>query len=108
MSEITDELWKRARHLVEVSGQTYTTKGGTTRHYYRDSVIRIHWSYSDLGGDRPLPSLQVSCAATSTTLIAVTGASVSRRVEDYEAEPFVEHLRRLMVLDDLVLGVTRD
>ena len=103
MSEISDELWRRARHLVEVAGQTYTS-GNTVRYHYVDPVINIHWNYSQSGFSQR-GHLEVSCSATSTRLVTVSGQSICCHVEDYEAEKFVEYLRKLMVLDDLVRGV---
>jgi len=104
VSEISDELWRRARHLVEVAGRSYTA-GNTVRYHYGDAVINIHWNHSTLDTLVQRGSLHVSCEATGTALVTVSGQSICCHVEDYEAEKFVEYLRKLMVLDDLVRGV---
>ncbi|MGE3483642.1 MAG: hypothetical protein AB7L09_02800 [Nitrospira sp.] len=102
------ELMGRCRWLIENRG-VCLDKGTMRTHSYRDARVAIYWEYphpgTPYGPDYPNAHMVVSDVTTGTVIGSYTNQHGGCGLDTPRAQQIVDHLRSIMILDDLVRGV---
>jgi hypothetical protein len=102
LEELGREMMARCRHLVETRGRKID-RGNSFSYHYRDGVVDITWEFiKGMQGDAHMVVKDVQSEGVLGSYHNQFGGP---QVGGPRAEPYVKHLRSIMVLDDIARRV---